>query len=171
MFHCPFCDGWEMRDQPLAAYGRGAAGAGLAIMLKAWTNDVILFTDGRSRLRAAEAERLRRNQVPVIDRRIERLEGNGGVLERIVLRDGESIARRGMFFSSGQEQRCDLASRFGCVFTRKGAVRTGRWEAAGVPGLYVAGDASQDVQMVAIAVAEGTRAAIAIHKALEDGIR
>ncbi|MBE0597952.1 MAG: NAD(P)/FAD-dependent oxidoreductase, partial [Desulfuromonadales bacterium] len=23
VFHCPYCDGWENRDQPLAVYGRG----------------------------------------------------------------------------------------------------------------------------------------------------
>jgi thioredoxin reductase len=22
VFHCPYCDGWEVQDQPLAVYGR-----------------------------------------------------------------------------------------------------------------------------------------------------
>ena len=28
--HCPYCDGWEWRDQPLAVYGRGEKGSGPA---------------------------------------------------------------------------------------------------------------------------------------------
>ena len=31
VFHCPYCDGWEVRDQPLAIYGKGARVAGFAM--------------------------------------------------------------------------------------------------------------------------------------------
>lgn len=49
VFHCPCCDGWEVRDQPLAAYGSGKDGAGLAASLKQWSADVVLCTDGPTR--------------------------------------------------------------------------------------------------------------------------
>jgi hypothetical protein len=61
VFHCPYCDGWEMRDQPLAAYGQGKSGAGLALSLKTWSRDVVLCTNGRTRLRAQDRERLERH--------------------------------------------------------------------------------------------------------------
>jgi len=35
--HCPYCDGFEHRDQPLAVYGEGDKGAGLALMMKQWS--------------------------------------------------------------------------------------------------------------------------------------
>ena len=44
--HCPYCDGWEKREQPLAAYGRGEKGCGLALLLTLWSRDVVLCTDG-----------------------------------------------------------------------------------------------------------------------------
>lgn len=47
VFHCPYCDGWELRGQPLAAYGRGEAGLGLALELTAWSAGVTLCSDGR----------------------------------------------------------------------------------------------------------------------------
>lgn len=51
VFHCPYCDGWEMRDQPLAVYGRGDdKGAGLALEMKLWSQDVVLCSDGPSDL-------------------------------------------------------------------------------------------------------------------------
>lgn len=46
--HCPYCDGFEHRDQPLAVYGAGDKGAGLALMMKQWSSDVLLCTDGPS---------------------------------------------------------------------------------------------------------------------------
>src|SRR5262245_9389705 len=46
VFHCPFCDGWEVRDRPLAVHGNGPAAARSAMVLSSWSNDVGLCTDG-----------------------------------------------------------------------------------------------------------------------------
>src|SRR6185295_17221002 len=46
VFHCPYCDGWEVRDQPLAIYGRGQRGLGLSLELTPWSRDLVLCTDG-----------------------------------------------------------------------------------------------------------------------------
>jgi thioredoxin reductase len=167
VFHCPYCDGWEMRDQPLAAYGQGKSGAGLALSLKTWSRDVVLCTDGRARLRAHDRERLERHGVPVRQDRIERLEGRDGVLERIVFQGGEAILRRGIFFSTGQNEACDLAAKLGCQFAPQGTVRTNLLQETNVPGLYVAGDACKDVQLAIVAAAEGAKAGFAINTALQ----
>jgi len=44
--HCPYCDGWEWRDQPLAVYGRGEEGPALALALTVWSPDLVLCTAG-----------------------------------------------------------------------------------------------------------------------------
>ena len=44
MFHCPFCDGWEVRDRPLAVHGNGPAAAESALFVSGWSSDVVLFT-------------------------------------------------------------------------------------------------------------------------------
>ena len=46
VFHCPVCDGWEVRDQPLAIYGRGERGYGLSLELTGWSKDLVLVSDG-----------------------------------------------------------------------------------------------------------------------------
>lgn len=62
VFHCPYCDGWEMRDQPLAVYGRGDdKGGGLALEMTHWSRDTILCTDGPSELSDKFRERLKKN--------------------------------------------------------------------------------------------------------------
>jgi thioredoxin reductase len=167
VYHCPYCDGWEMRDQPAAVYGSGKNGVGLAISLLAWTTDVALCTDGPPRLAAGDAARLAHAGIAVRDTPIARLEG-GDRLEAIVFRDGSSLPRRALFFSTGQNQRCTMARDLGCRFTRKGAVLTGALERTNISGLYVAGDASKDVQLAIVAAAEGAKAAIAIHQSLEE---
>lgn len=165
VFHCPYCDGWESRDQPLAVYSRTANGAGLALELTVWSQDIVLCTDG-ARLDAKHVARLARHNIPWRREPIARLEGTSGRLRRIVFDNGESLARRVMFFSMGQRQSSDLAHQLGCGFTRKGAVRTGEYEVTDIHGVYVAGDASKLVQLAIVAAAEGAQAAFAINKAL-----
>jgi thioredoxin reductase len=166
VWHCPYCDGWEVRDQPLAAYGRGHDGVELALALTSWTQDVILFTDGGRPPSREEQEVLRCEGIRWRTERIARLEGADGQLERVVLASGEAVARRGLFFHTQPRQRSHLAQRLDVTFTRKGAVKTRKLEDTGVPGLYVAGDASRDVQLVIVAAAEGAKAALAINKSL-----
>jgi thioredoxin reductase len=166
VFHCPYCDGWEMRDQPLAIYGRGENGLGLALELSFWSRDLTLCTDGPSELSEEERERLSKRKIALCEDKIRRLEGRGGNLERITFENGDPLAVRGMFFSTGNSQGSDLAKRLGCKFTSEGCVDTGEYEITSVPGVYVAGDASRQAQFVIVAASEGAQAALAINKEL-----
>jgi thioredoxin reductase len=164
--HCPYCDGWEWRDQPLAVYGCGEEGVALALGLTVWTDDLVLCTDGPAQLSEEELGQLQAQGIEVREDRVLRLEGTDGKLERIVFAKGESLARRALFVCSGQHQRSALARKLGARFTSKGAVDTGTCEATEVPGLYVAGDSSKEAQFVIVAAAEGAEAGMAINKAL-----
>ena len=164
--HCPFCDAWPWRDRQLAVYGRGRGGLDLAHSLLTWSDDVVLLTDG-GRVTPAGAAELAARRIGLIRNRILRLEGTGKRLRRVVFRDREPIARDALFFSTGNDQGCSIAMRLGCRMTPKAAIWANRREGTNVPGVYVAGDASWDVQFVVVAAAEGAKAAVAIHKELE----
>ena len=166
VFHCPYCDGWEVRDQPLAIYGNGESGSGLALELKLWSRDLVLCTDGPSQLTPERAERLAKDNIEIREEKIDRLEGTDGRLEYIVFTDGARLERRAMFFSTGHYQGSKLAKQLGCSFTEDGCVATGEYETTNVPGLYAAGDASKLVQFVIVAASEGAQAAVAINKEL-----
>lgn len=166
VFHCPYCDGWELRDQPLAIYGRGENGSGLALELTLWSRDLVLCTDGPSQLSAEQLERLARHNIELREDKIAQLKGFDGLLESIEFANGKALARRGMFFSTGQRQSSDLSKQLNCDFTEEGCVDTGEYESTNVPGLYVAGDASRLVQFVIVAASEGAQAAVAINKEL-----
>lgn len=166
VFHCPYCDGWELRDQPLAIYGCGENGSGLALELILWSRDLVLCTDGPSQLSDEQLERLARHDIAIREDKIARLKGAEGLLKGIEFANGETLARRGMFFSTGQGQGSDLPKKLGCDFTEQGCVDTGEYESTTVPGLYVAGDASRLVQFVIVAASEGAQAAVAINKEL-----
>ncbi|HTV01369.1 MAG TPA: NAD(P)/FAD-dependent oxidoreductase [Luteitalea sp.] len=164
--HCPYCDGWENRDRPLAVYGPPDQAIGLALSLLTWSRDLVICTDGR-RVSAAARARLEGTGIAVRTERLTALEGTDGRLERVVFAKGPVLERHALFFNTGQVQRSPLAEHLGCTFTTKGHVRCDRKGRTGVANLFVAGDANGDVQFVVVAAAEGAKAAVAINKELQ----
>jgi len=166
-FHCPYCDGWEVRDQRLVVIGVGAAATTLALGLKTWSNAVTICSNGPARLASRHRERLAAQRVAVHQSEILRLDHERGHARQLVLREGTVVPCDAVFFATGQSPHCDLPRRLGCEFTRRGTVKTDRLGHTRVPGLYVVGDASRDVQFVVVAASEGAKAAVAINKALQ----
>lgn len=166
VFHCPYCDGWEMRERKLAVYGRGEGGLGLALELTLWTSDLILCTNGPAEISSEDKQRLQKHKIILREERIARLNGSNGIMREIEFVNGERLVRDGLFFSTGQHQRSHLARKLGCQFNDDRSVKTGDYETTNVPGLYVAGDASRLVQLAIVAAAEGAQAAFAINKEL-----
>jgi thioredoxin reductase len=165
--HCPYCDGWEVRDRVIAVLGRGQSAAGLALSLKTWTDRVIVCTNGTTRIGAKQRSQLAEHAIAVNEGPIERHEHAEGHVRCLAMRDGTRIPCEAVFFSAGQSLQCNFPSKLGCEFTRKGTVKTDHLGQTRVPGLYVVGDASRDVQFVIVAAAEGAKAAVAINKALQ----
>jgi thioredoxin reductase len=167
--HCPYCDGWEVRDRTLAVIGQGSSAAGLALSLKTWTDRVVICSNGRSRINPRQRAQLDAYAIAVLEPRISRLDHADGHVRRLVMAEGDDVPCDAVFFSTGQTLSCDFPSRLGCEITRKGTVKTDHLGQTAVPGVYVVGDASRDVQFVIVAAAEGAKAAVAINKALQAG--
>jgi thioredoxin reductase len=166
VYHCPYCDGWEVKDKEVGIYARNKNGYELALALKCWTNNVTLYTDGRNLLKPAEVESLTANGVKIISYPFSHLEGGEKSLKYIHFKNGEKRHCDAIFFVNGFEQQCNLAETFGCEMTKKGVVVTNRHQQTNIPGLYVAGDAAKDMHFVVVAAAEGAKAGVIINKEL-----
>lgn len=171
-FLCPYCDGWEMRDQPLAVYGRGDdKGGGMALEMTLWSADTVLCTDGPSQLTDACRQRLDRNGITLREEKIVCLDIHSREPYHasfdIVFESGPRLRRAGIFFNTGRHQSTDLARRLGSnSYATEGCTVDNKHQKTDVPGLYIAGDASRDVLQVIVAAAEGAAAAIGINAAL-----
>ena len=117
---------------------------------------------------------LRNTASEIYGEKIVKLEGdNEGRLQRICFEDGIALDRAAMFFTTSCAQQSDLSQMLGCRRDKKGGIITDpETEESSVSGVYVAGDASRDVLLVAVAIAEGAKAAVAINRALlkDDGL-
>lgn len=164
--HCPYCDGWEHRDEPIAVFGCGEHVGKYALGMLSWSRDVVICSDGPHHYPDELLAELAGHGITIREEKVVRLDGRDGRLERIIFADAEPLERTALFFCTGQRQGSGFAAHFGARFTPNGTVRTGKAESTPIPGLYVAGDASKDAQLVIVAAAEGAQAAIAINTEL-----
>jgi thioredoxin reductase len=166
VFQCPYCDGWEVRGEPVAVYGKQKRGYEMARAMTAWTDDIALCTHGPSHLSKRAKLHLARNGVTLYEDKIERLEGRDGMLRAVVFGGGQCLPRKALFFDTRTRGQSRLAEKLGCQFTHAGGVKCGQYEATSVPGVFVAGNIIKDVQLAIVAAAEGARAAFGINRTL-----
>jgi thioredoxin reductase len=167
VFHCPYCDGWEVRNKKLGVYARNKNGVELALSLLTWSSSVTYFTDGRNYLKTKDMEKLNKHNIIVITAPVQKLKGEKGKLNSILFKNNEQHPCDALFFVNGYDQQSHLVEELGCLMSRKKVVLTNRLQQANVPGVYVAGDASKDMHFVVVAAAEGAKAAVTINKELQ----
>src|SRR4029077_4738150 len=123
VFHCFYCDGWEIRDQAVAVFSEGAGGYRTALMLLGWSSDVVLCTNGPSGLSDAERPPLAAQGVALHEQTVTRFEGVDGRLERLLFEDGSSLAREALFFHGAAGLESTLPARIGCAMTELGRIQ------------------------------------------------
>jgi thioredoxin reductase len=157
IFHCPFCDGWEVRDLSLAVHGSGPEAARSALVVSEWSSDVVLLTDGPARL-DGRRDALARAGVRVREERVSRLVGGEGWLQRIEFESGAPEERDAMFVRTYRGQPNGLAEALGCELSEAGTIVTDVDGRTNVPGVYAAGDAATpQFRSVANAIGAGSR--------------
>ena len=167
VFACPYCHGWEVRGQPLAVYGQDAYAEHMVTLIRAWSDDVVLVSDGPLGWDAAARARLARLGVGVEEGVVVGLEGDADGLQRIRFADGSSLARRALLYRPPFTPRSDIPTRLGAAFGDNGLpVATDPFYQTTVPGLYVVGDLAQMAPSVLLAAASGSMAGAGLNHAL-----
>jgi thioredoxin reductase len=163
VFHCPYCDGWEMRDQPVAIIADGAAGFHLAKLLRVLTSDLVLCTNGNTELAEEERASLLRHDVKIIEAPIARLEGQGETLEAIVFSEGQRLSRKGIFVRPKSVQQANFAAQLGCQMAGENLIQVDEMGRTSISGVYAAGDIASRMRQVLMASMQGASAAIGIN--------
>jgi thioredoxin reductase len=171
VLHCPYCHGWEVREQTLAVLGSDPRAIQLAAHLTRFSPDVALCTNGAP-LDAESRQLLAGLGVAVRTEPIQRLDGTGGRLRQIVFAAGPPLDRQAAFVRAPYRQRSDLPARLGCALLEDGTVGVDDLGRTSVPGVYAAGDLARRPSLpfataqVVMAAAAGATAAVAIDQGL-----
>ena len=93
LLHCPYCHGWEVRDQPLGVLATGPGSVDHAHLLRQWTDDVILFTHAHA-VTDRERAALDARGIAIVDGPVERLVVTDDRLRAVQLADGRTRPAR-----------------------------------------------------------------------------
>ncbi|PYF06091.1 NAD(P)/FAD-dependent oxidoreductase [Ureibacillus chungkukjangi] len=164
LYSCPYCDGWELRDQPLAIVAENEDH--LLHMTKLvfnWSKDLIVFTNGHQ-ISDNTRNTFEGKKIQVYTDMIKSLHGENGNLESIELESGEAIPRNGGFVIPSFYRPNKFAEQLNCEADENGGIITDGFGRTTVNGVYIAGETEKvGPSSLMIAAADGFKAATGIN--------
>ena len=167
VLHCPYCHGYEVRNQPLGVLGGSPDAVRYAQIVRQWADDVVFFTQTAT-LTATERAQLVARAIGIVDGPVQRVLVEDGRLSGVEMDDGRVVPRAALFVPPRFLPNNDLLAGLGCDLDDNGWVTTGPNGQTTIPGVWVAGNATNPRAQVITAAGEGSAAAIAINGDLVD---
>jgi thioredoxin reductase len=167
LLHCPYCHGYEVRDQPLGVLGGTPEVVQHALLVRQWSSDVILFPHADA-VGPEQRELVAARGVRVVEGRVARLVVDSDQLQGVELADGTVVARAAVFVRPRFVPNADLLTGLGCEADENGWVVHDPVGRTTVAGVWVAGNAADPRAQVITAAGQGSAAAIALNADLVD---
>lgn len=170
VFPCPYCDGWERKDEPLAIFGNEPWLIHYVKLIYNWSQDLIVFTNGAATLSEEDRKDLLGHGVELVEEAIDELISTEGQLQKVVMTSGETYHRTGGFIMDTGEYQAFSLDHFGIDYTDMGGVKTEEGAKTTVRGLYVIGDTKNVFSGLLKAASDGYEVAAEINHemAMED---
>ncbi len=171
VLHCPYCHGWEVRDQALGVIASNGFATHQALMFRQWSDDVVLFLNGRPHPTPDETEQLAARGVPVVAEAIDGVVVDEDRICGVRLASGEVRARQALVVSPRMTARSEVLSSLGIEAVDQEmngvvygtAVPADPTGATSVPGVWVAGNVADVRAQVISSAAAGLNAGAMIN--------
>ena len=167
LLHCPYCHGYEVRDQPLGVLGGTPEAVAHAHLIRQWSPDVVLFANGAN-LTADQREQLVARGIGIVEAPVTRLVIADDHLRGVEIASGDIVPRAAVFVRPHFVPHDDLMTALGCDTHESGWVVVDPTGRTSVAGVWAAGNAVNPRAQVITAAGEGSAAAIAINNDLVD---
>jgi len=165
VIHCPYCHGYEYRNEPTGLLLNGAAAFEMGCLLRNWTDQLTIFTDGPATLSAAHQAQLAALGIGVEQTPVREFRHKQGYLTHLGLADGRQLPLRACYARPPFAQQ-PVVEALGCRYTEAGYLHVDAGQQTSVPGIYAVGDATTPLRALNAAVAAGSLAAATLNRAL-----
>lgn len=164
VLHCPYCHGYEVRQEKTGILGNGALAFDLTRLISNWTNDLTLFTNGASAFTTEQKDQLKKHCIDLVETAVEKLEHSNGHIQNIIFSDGSKFSIKALYAPVPFEQHCTIPQLLGCELTEEGYIKVDPFMETTIAGVFACGDNATAMRTVANAVAMGTTAGMILSK-------
>jgi thioredoxin reductase len=163
LLHCPYCHGWEVRDEPIGVLGTLLGSVDHAQLVRQWSDDVVFFVHTYD-LTPAERAQLEARGIRVVSGEVARLMVEADRLTGVELVDGRVIARTALFIRPGNVPHADgLLTGLGCAVNEAGFATVDATGGTSTFGVWAAGNVVDPRAQLITSAGAGSAAAIAIN--------
>ena len=166
VIHCPYCHGYEVRSQKTGILGNGEYGFEFSSLISNWTNDLTLYTNGKSTLTSEQTAKLERHNISIVEDEIEKLGHKNGYLNQIVFKKNTSVHVEALYTRTPFIQHCSIPELLGCELNNDSYIKVDPAQKTNVHGVFACGDNTTRMRTVANSVAMGTTAGMMVNKEL-----
>ena len=171
VLHCPYCHGWEVRDQALGILGTGPMAVHQALLFRQWSPDVTLFLHTAPEPTEEQWEQLAARGIEVVDSEVAALEVTDDRLSGVRLGSGQVFPRQAVVIAPTFMARSDLLTTLGVSAAEErvgdyvlgSAVPADAFGATGAPGVWVAGNVTDLRGQVIGSAAAGLNTGAAVN--------
>ncbi len=156
IIHCPYCHGYEVRHQKTGILANGEIAFHYARLLRNWTKDLSIFTNGQSSLSEEQQKKLEKHGIPIIEKEIASFKHQNGHLEQVVFKDNSTVQIKAIYTRPHFEQHCRIPENLGCELTEQGHLKVNEFYQTTLPNVFACGDATTPMRSVANAVSTGS---------------
>ncbi|KAA2218681.1 NAD(P)/FAD-dependent oxidoreductase [Maribacter flavus] len=164
--HCPYCHGYEFRNQKTGIMANGERAFHLAGLVNNLTDDLTIFSQGKADFSPEERQKLKRNRVKVNESPIIEFEHSNGHLEQLHFENGQSEPFKAIYASLPIRQKSDIPIALGCEADEMGLLKVDSFQKTNIPGIFACGDNSSRMRSIAYSVATGNVAGAMVNMEL-----
>lgn len=164
--HCPYCHGFEVRNQPTAILAKGEIAFEVGKLISNWTNQLTILTNGKHELTNEQVLKLNSKNIQIREELIDSFMHNNGRLTAVVFSNNEKLFLNAVYVRPEMEQHCKLPENLGYQLTENGHIAVNEKAETTIPGIFAAGDSTDFFRTVSNAIASGTKAGALINFSL-----
>jgi len=164
VIHCPYCHGYEVKNEKTGIAGNGDYGFEFSRLVNNWTKDLTLYTNGKSTLTKEQTDKLRKHDIPIVEKEIDCFEHVNGQIQNIVFNDNSKTSITAMYARPVLIQHSEIAAQVGCELTEQGLVKVDMSQKTTINGVFACGDNSNSSKDIALAVSTGMVAGSTVNK-------
>lgn len=168
VIHCPYCHGYEVKNQKTGILANGYGAFHLARLIRNWTKDLTIFTNGKSELTQEQTDEIKRHNISIVEKEITSLKHKNGVVEEIIFSDNSSFELEAIYSRPPFEQHCKIPELLGCELTELGLIKVDGFQQTTVDNIFACGDSTNPVRAVSYAVSTGNNTGVFLNNAMTE---